>query len=111
MSLTTSRLNPSCLLGVLNAYGGGLASPVPGFQIADTFTYPLMVVEDSAVRIGDGFSSAINGIVTKPAAASAKVHFCTLVCFIPMFCWLVCFALGHNRIRRIAATAMPGTVY
>jgi hypothetical protein len=57
VSRTTSRLNPSCL-PLLNANPGGLALPVPGFHSIEVLTYPLMVVEESAVIIVLAFSSA-----------------------------------------------------
>src|SRR5437763_483977 len=80
-SWTTSRLNPSDLLGELNLYGGTLALPVPKFHCIEVSTYPLKVVDASAVVTELGFSSAgaVDARLTTPKAANAIVHFSNFI--------------------------------
>src|SRR5947209_858125 len=80
VSLTTSRLNPSCL-PLLKAKPGGLALPVPGFHSIEVLTYPLMVVAERAVIMVLAFSSACitDGRLTNPTAARPNVHLFTFI--------------------------------
>src|SRR5260221_7894764 len=99
LSLTTSRLNPSCL-PPLNAKPGTNLLPVPGFHSIEVLTYPLMVVDESAVKTGLGFSSAwINdGRLTSPTAARPNVHLFTFIT-VPsvLFCFfLICRNKGDG---------------
>jgi len=65
---------------------------VPGTHHTDALTYPLIVVEDSAVITGLAFSSACvtEGRLTNPAAARPIVHLFT---FIRSSCDLVSFSV------------------
>src|SRR5437867_3537492 len=81
VSETTSRLKPSCFdAGPSQARPGMLASLVPGFQIADVLTYPLMVVAESALATAFSSACATEARLIMPADRSAEVL--RLICMV-----------------------------
>src|SRR5439155_21050393 len=71
--------------------------PVPGFHVTSVLTYPLMVVEESAVINVLAFSSAciIDGRLTKPTAAKPNVHLSTFITVPSVF--IFCYVFTRNE--------------
>src|SRR5690349_19630429 len=72
------------------------------FHCADVSTYPLMVVEESAVITALAFSSALtaDARLTTPTAARPSVHLLNFILVPPMLVVLVCFYMhwGVNTV-------------